>query len=384
MPAQSAARHMRASESSRVFFSLATALLIGFAAYIGRDVLIPLVVAGFLCFLIYTLKESFKSAPAIGRRLPNWLCYIAAFAVIIAFVFVLLGIIRRNAEAVSAAAPLYEASLKDLARKTIAAIDGSGVLPKDMMSVVQELQTQAIGLVTPALRNLGASLRSAAASSVTIFLYTVFMLVERGRIFRKINILSGAGMQRQAVNETIGDIGRMVRQYITVKTVSNLIIAGVSYAILAVLGVDFAGFWALLLFLFNFVPIVGSILAISGPVLLALVQPETGGVKLALLTLALLVAAEQIMSSVIEPRLIGKSLNLSPLVILISLGVWGGLWGFAGMLLAVPMTVTVMIILTQFSPTRPIAVLLSDNGEIAPIRHAALLRAERQPAAPAS
>ena len=75
------------------------------------------------------------------------------------------------------------------------------------------------------------------------------------------------------------------------------------------------------------------------------------------------------MSSLIEPRLIGRTLNLSPLIILLSLGVWGAIWGFAGALMAVPITVTIMIIFTQFNATRPIAVLLSDNGEIAPIGH---------------
>jgi predicted PurR-regulated permease PerM len=212
--------------------------------------------------------------------------------------------------------------------------------------------------------------RSLTGNSVTIFLYTVFMLLERGRIFRKINLLNSDEDTRRAVNETIGDMARLVREYITVKTVVNLIVATISYFIMLFVGVDFAGFWALLIFLFNFIPIVGAISAISLPVILSLVQPEGGGVQTALLALALLVGTEQAMSSGIEPRLIGRSLNLSPLVILLSLAVWGSLWGFAGMLLAVPITVTIMIILTQFESTRPIAILLSDNGEIAPIKHA--------------
>lgn len=373
----------RPSEEARIFYGLATAALIGLVAWVGRPVLIPLIVSGFLCFLIFTLKETVRRAPVIGRRLPDWLCYALAFAVIAAVFLGLLNIIRQNVAAVTAAAPLYEASLRRIAEDLASRVQQMGLLPDDFMSVVAELQTQAIGMVTPALRNVGAALRSAAAASVTITLYTVFMLAERGRIFRKIEILSGDAAQRQAVDETIGDIGRMVRQYITVKTVANLVIAAAGFATLTLLGVDFAGFWALLLFLFNYIPIVGSILAITGPTLLALVQPEIGGVKLALLTLALLVAAEQIMSSVVEPRLIGKSLNLSPLVILVSLGVWGGLWGFAGMLLAVPMTVTLMIILTQFPSTRPFAVMLSDNGAIAPMRHAPLRRATRPETEPA-
>ncbi|MBY0421949.1 MAG: AI-2E family transporter [Parvularculaceae bacterium] len=375
MTAPSAQRARDVGDVARIFYGLATAALIGFIAWVGRDVLIPLIVAGFLCFLIYTLKEQVKQAPLIGRRLPNWLCYFVAFAVIAGVFLVLLSIIRQNVEAVSAAAPLYEANLKRIAGDALSFVERSGLLPTDIMTVVQELQTQAIGMITPALRNVGAALRSTAASSVTIFLYTVFMLVERGRIFRKINILSGSGAQRKAVDETIDEIARMVRQYISVKTVSNLVVAAAAYASLTLIGVDFAGFWALLIFILNFIPIVGAFLGILGPVLLALVQPDGGGLQLALLALVLIVAADQVMSSVIEPRLMGKSLNLSPLVILVSLGVWGGLWGFAGMLLAVPMTVTVMIILTQFRPTRPIAVLLSDNGQIAPIRHAAIPRA---------
>jgi predicted PurR-regulated permease PerM len=135
-------------------------------------------------------------------------------------------------------------------------------------------------------------------------------------------------------------------------------------------GVDFAGFWALLIFVLNFIPIIGAISAISAPVLLALVQPD-GGADKALLALVLLVGVEQTMSSVIEPRLIGRTVNLSPLVILLSLAVWGTLWGFAGLLLAVPITVTVMIILTQFPDTRWAAILLSDSGQIAPIKHPA-------------
>jgi len=103
--------------------------------------------------------------------------------------------------------------------------------------------------------------------------------------------------------------------------------------------------------------------------LLALVQPDGGGVRMALIALVSLVGAEQLMSNGVEPRLIGRTLNLSPLVILFSLGVWGSIWGFAGLLLSIPITVTVMIILSQFQSTRAIAIMLSDNGQIADIKH---------------
>lgn len=364
---------------ARAFYALALATLIGVIVYLGRSIFIPLVIAAFLSFLMFTLKETIRQGPMIGRYMPHWLCYLVAFAMVVS-AFMLFGeIIKRNAEELIAAAPGYEARLNALTAAGLKRLSGLGVIPDPMMGGVDDLRDRAISLINPVLREVGAAIRALTGNSVTIFLYTVFILVERGRIFSKIALLSVSDDRRRAVDETIADIGRLVGQYITVKTGVNFIVAMVSYFIMTSMNVDFAGFWALLIFALNFIPIVGAISAISAPVILSLVQPDGGGVQKALIVLALLVSAEQLMSSVIEPRLISKSVNLSPLIILLSLAVWGSLWGFAGMLMAVPVTVSVMIILTQFHSTRPIAVLLSADGRIAPLRHAPL----SQPAAAA-
>jgi predicted PurR-regulated permease PerM len=354
---------------ARAFFGLALAVLIGFVAYVGRGVVIPLLVAGFLSFLIFTLKQTIRSGPLIGRFLPDWLCYLFAFAAIVSAVIFFVEIIRDNVEALVAAAPLYEARLREFSQEALSIVRDAGILPEDFVGGVDELRQAVLGAINPALAQIGQGARSLTANIVTIFLYTVFMLIEQGRIFRKIDLVSADPARREAVNAVIGDIGRMVREYVAAKTASNFANATISYFILRFVGVDFAGFWALMIFLLTFIPIVGSILAISAPVILALVQP-TGGAQTALLTLVLLAGTDQILSSVVEPRLIGKSLNLSPLVVLMSLAAWGTLWGFAGLLLGVPITVTLMIILTQFPATRPVAVLLSDDGKIAPLRRA--------------
>lgn len=360
---------VRIKGSAQLFFALALATLIAAIAYFGRSIFIPVIVAGFLSFLIYTLKETIRQGPLVGRFLPSWFCYLLAFAMIISIFVLFIEIIGENVDALLKAAPQYEDRLRKFTQDGIRYLREAGALPEDFIGGVDQLRSTALSMINPVLSEIGSAVRSLTGNSVTIFLYTVFMLLERGRIFRKINLLSADAEGRAAVNETIADIASLVRQYITVKTVTNLITAAVSFAIMTIVGVDFAGFWALLIFALNFIPIVGAITAIAFPVVLSLVQPEGGGVQTAALTLFLLVGAEQTMSSGIEPRLIGKSLNLSPLVILLSLAVWGTLWGFAGMLLAVPITVTIMIILTQFKSTRPIAVLLSDSGDIAPLRH---------------
>ncbi|MEM9619988.1 MAG: AI-2E family transporter [Pseudomonadota bacterium] len=357
---------------ARTFYGLAIAVLIGFIAYIGRGVLIPLVVAGFLCFLIFTLKENIRRAPVIGKFLPNWLSYLFAFVLIGFGIMLFVEIIKSNVESLLETWPSYEARLRSLIQEGLAFVRTLDFLPQELVGSVEQLQQAALDVIRPLLSQAAGSLRALTSNFVTfitVFLYLVFMLIERGRFFRKINFLGSSDRERQAINETISDIGVMVRQYITVKTVTNLITAIVSYVIMSLIGIQFAGFWALLIFVLNYIPIFGAASAITLPVLLALVQPEGGGLRMALIALVSLVGFEQVMSNGIEPRIVGRSLNLSPLVILFSLGVWGSIWGFAGLLLSVPITVTVMIVLSQFKSTRPIAVMLSDNGQIAEIKH---------------
>lgn len=364
--------HSGGQSMARTFYALAVAVLIGFIAYVGRGVLIPLVVAGFLCFLIFTLKENVRRIPVIGRYMPDWVGYLIAFALIGCGVMLFVEIIRSNVETLLNAWPSYEQRLRSLAEDAIAFFRTIDFVPQELLGGVERIQQSALDLIRPLLSQAAGSLRALTSNFltfITVFLYLIFMLIERGRIFKKIGLLGADDRQRNVINETIADIGVMVRQYITVKTVSNLVTASISYIIMLIIGIQFAGFWALLIFVLNYIPIFGAASAITLPVLLSLVQPDGGGVRMAVIAAVSLIGAEQVMSNGIEPRIVGRTLNLSPLIILFSLGIWGSIWGFAGLLLSVPITVTVMIILSQFRATRGVAILMSDNGEIAAIKH---------------
>lgn len=364
--------HSDGQSVAKTFYGIAIAVLIGFIAYIGRGVIIPLVVAIFLCFLIYTLKENIRRAPYIGRFMPDWVGYMIAFILIGGGMVLFVEIIRSNVETLLETWPSYEQRLRGLAGDAIAYFRTVDFLPQDLLGGVEQIQKSALDLIKPVLSQAAGSLRSLSSNFltfITVFLYLVFMLIERGRLLRKIELLGADDRQRRVINETISDIGVMVRQYITVKTLSNLVTATISYVIMLIIGVQFAGFWALLIFVLNYIPIFGAASAITLPVLLSLVQPDGGGVRMATIAAVSLIGAEQVMSNGIEPRIVGRSLNLSPLVILFSLGVWGSLWGFAGLLLSIPITVTVMIVLSQFHSTRGIAIMMSDNGKIADIKH---------------
>ena len=350
-----------------LFFGLGLAIMLTFVLWVAKGVIVPVVVSVFVSFLIVTVKRGIDRVPVVGRVLPEAVSFTLAFAVIVAVLFGLGAIVTANVEDVIDEAPAYYARLGQITQDGIAQAQAWGFVNEDAGEVIDDLRDTAIRFTRSGLTNVAGIAGGLVGGLVTILLYTAFMLVERGRFLKKITQIAGPEGASAIVSDVIDDIGHLVRQYISIKTLTSLLVAGVSYVIMLILGVDFAAFWALLIFALNFIPIIGSIIAVALPVVLALVQPG-GGLVLAGLTLALLFTAEQVVGSFVEPRLLGKSLNLSPLVILLSLATWGTLWGFAGMLLCVPITVAIMIVLSQFDASRPIAVLLSDNGEIAPLK----------------
>ena len=136
----------------------------------------------------------------------------------------------------------------------------------------------------------------------------------------------------------------------------------ISYAILTAVGVDYAVFWGFVLFLLNFIPTIGSLLGVLFPSLLALVQFPTLGPFA--VVVVLLAGTQFVIGNVIEPKLMGGKLNLSPLVVILSLVLWGKLWGVPGMFLCVPLTVIAMLVMGNFERTRPLAILLSADGDV--------------------
>ena len=128
------------------------------------------------------------------------------------------------------------------------------------------------------------------------------------------------------------------------------------------MGVENAVFWAFLIAMFNYIPYVGSFAGVA--VVVLYVAFAYGDLGLIALSLALLTAAQVYVGNILEPRIFARTLNLSPLTVLLALVVWSAIWGLAGAILAVPLTSIVTIVLAAFPSTRPIAVLASRDGDI--------------------
>ena len=168
-------------------------------------------------------------------------------------------------------------------------------------------------------------------------------------------------VRRKRAQRIGSTIRHSIEQYISVQTVVSLIQTVISYIAMVSVGLDNALFWALVIFILNYIPIVGGFAAVALPVIFGLVQFESltrvfilGGV---------LFGAQFIVANTLQPKMMGDSMNMSALVVVLSLTLWGALWGGVGAFLSAPMTVILMIILAQFPTTRWIAVLLSADGE---------------------
>ena len=147
-----------------------------------------------------------------------------------------------------------------------------------------------------------------------------------------------------------------------VKFFTSFLTAIITYIIMESVNLDFSLFWAILIFLLNFIPTIGSIVASIFPILLSLLQYNNTFVPFTIISVGI-ITTQLIIGNIIDPKLTGNSLNLSPLVLILSLVVWGHIWGIMGMFLSVPIMIIITITLFEFPQTKKIAILLSRDGE---------------------
>ena len=302
----------------------------------GRGLLLPFVLGVVLWYMIDALADAFEH-PRFGRlRLPRPLALVAAVCLMGGLLWVVGRTIGRNVSAVVAAAPNYERRLQILIN------EGARLVGVEQAPTISELFDRI------SLAETLSSIATAAASVVSVagivVIYAGFLFVEQVRFRRKLVI------------------DHDIRVYIRIKTTLAAITSALAYSVMASVGVDFAAFWAVMVFFFYYIPTVGSILAIVAPAMLTLVQFDD--LTPFLIVLLVFGTIQVVTANVVEPAIMGSTLNLSPLVVIVSLMVWGTIWGVVGMFLCVPITVVSLIVLAQFETTRPIAVLLSSDGRI--------------------
>lgn len=334
------------------FLGIIAFALILFLLVEARFMLIALVIA----IILFSLTSD--AINAIGRlrigrlRVPNWL------ATLVALLLIALGLLWLSTTVIAQVNQLLSTAISYAAEAEGALAELSARAGPN----VQEAVTAALrGVnITYWLRSVAGQASSMLSMSVLIILFVGFMFAERTWFPIKVARLAGTAASGRRIQATATQIMRRVNRYLVVKTAVSAVTAAAVWAIFNAVKLDLAGPVAMLTFVLNFLPSIGSIIATVLAVLVAWVQ--AGDLDVPLIVGLACTAVHFLIGNVIDPWLLGRTLRLSSFGIILALAFWGAIWGLPGMFLAVPISVAAMIICSRIDWLRPVAVILSREG----------------------
>jgi predicted PurR-regulated permease PerM len=284
---------------------------------------------------------------------PRWLALPIALVLVLSLVSLTIFVISRNLGIFATEARGYGVRLNEIVAQAHAALGLRGE-PPTVDVILARINP------TTLVREIGSAVQSVAADTVFILIFLAFLFSAAGTFSKKLDYIFADPRERARAAEVFASIRVSMERYIWLQTVVSLITCALTYPTLLLIGLDNALFWTFLIFFLNYIPTIGSIIAVALPTAFALVQFPN---LLPVAATAVGIGAWQfIVGNFVYPRMAGETLNLSTVVVLLSLALWGVLWGLAGAFLSAPLTVMLMIVLAQFESTRWIAILLSQDG----------------------
>jgi len=341
-------------KNSKTAYLLITFISIVLILYWGKDLILPLAIAIMISFVIKEVKKQLSKLSIKGYKFSNWVLTILSFGIIVLSLIVIGNVLYSNVIRITDVIPSYHKNINLLVSKFV------NFKSIDLTIITKEwLNAEKISSI---LKIAVESITSIFSNSILILLYLVFIMLESSIFSKKIKLIYTERKSYQDIKYIIDNINNSMSRYITLKTITSITTGVLSYIVLLLLGIDFAFFWAFLIFILNYIPTIGSLIATLFPALISLLQ--FGTFINPMIVLVAIGSIQFLVGNVIEPKLMGNSLNVSPLVVLISLAFWGTIWGVTGMILSIPITIMIIISCSQFKSTKWIAILLSENGNI--------------------
>jgi AI-2 transport protein TqsA len=324
-----------------ILFLLAV-IAVGAVLKVTATVVQPLVIALLLSFVLSPLVDRLHS-----YRLPWFVAILIVIVLLLAFGSLVAFVLYTSVQGVVRQFPRYVNRLLELLREVIETLE----LPPELIFEF-DITRQLGGY----LLTISGSFLGVMGSLTMVLIFVLFLLMEKPYLRPKImEALQGPRTDR--VFRIVGHINAQIGRYLSVKLVISLATGVLVWGSFTIIGVDFAFIWAVLAFLFNFIPSIGSILVGVTSFAFAIVQfyPQPNPI---VATGASMLAIQTIVGNIIDPKLQGDRLKISPVVILFSLLFWGWLWGVVGLFLAVPLTVAMKIALENVPGLESFGVLM--------------------------
>ncbi len=340
-----------------VALSLIIVFLIVWVLYIGRAIILPFLIALFLGFILEPVVRFFTR-----HKIPMFFAVIITLILSFVILYLLGLLVYANVQMFVDQFPRYQERmiqsidnflmkfnhLLEQSRYQIY-LDRSSWKQIDWISAIKNLN------IAEGLLNSVGSFITFLFKTVIVIIFLAYFLMGIRNIDTKIRLAFDHNQAEQII-AILNSVTNQIQRYLGAKMIVSFITGGISILIFLLFGLDFAIFWGFLIFLFNFIPNIGSIIASLLPVIFSLVQ--FGSISKAFWILVALTILQTTMGNLVEPRLMGRTLNLSPLMVLISLIFWGYLWGVAGMILSVPILAILTIIFENVPELRFLSVFL--------------------------
>ena len=323
------------------------------ALILGKSILVPFMLALLIYFLIRAIHRFIDKNSMIRVLVPSWVKNILSAVLIFTFLGVITNLLIVNAEHLILSFSEYQ-----------------GNLEKVMESMRLEFGIDLVKTATDKFNNINfTSLANTVFNSVTgflgsmlmVFFYVIFLFIEEGAFRTKLRLLF-RGDRFKKIEETLENMESSITHYIGLKSLIALISGVCCYIVCLSFGISSPLFWAFLISICNFIPVIGALAGVFMPAVFSIIQ--FGEFVTPLVFLLILGTLQTLISNFFEPWLMGDSLNISPLVALLSLVFWGAIWGIVGMIVSIPVTVILIILLAQLPKTKSIAILLSLKGKI--------------------
>lgn len=321
---------------------------------LGKDLLIPFIFALIIWLLMRKVRATFDLVPAIKKFVPVWFKTLLASALLIVALISLGRLIQFNIFQL-------ERSLPSNAQHLDTFIDQ---IRKWFPVTLDDLEQNADlkQLLGSYLSTFVNSLTAIVSNLFLILLYVIFLLLEESSFQQKLAKLFPKYTHHERMKMILDKIEHSLSNYIGLKSLLAFISAILCGSILYFMSIGAPIFWSLLIFLLYFIPTIGMFISSALPAFVFYIT--SGNYYFAGIIFATLLSVQAIVSNVLEVKIMGNSLNVSPLATIIALVFWGSIWGLTGMILSVPITVIMVIVFSHFPETRSIAILLSEKGEI--------------------
>ncbi len=321
----------------------------------GQYVFVPFIFALVLWFTVRIFTVVTQKIPIYGNLVPNWIKKIISTALIFLVLMFSSQVVLSSFNSIIKTHHDYDDNISNIIMTLNSSFD------IDVESYVKDnIATLDVKAIAGELFNAISTILS---SALMILLFVVFIFIEETQFDKKLQkIFIKNEKKYKSLMETLSKIEWSVARYLGIKTIVSLITGFFSYLVFALCDLNFAVFWAFLIFLLNFIPTIGSLLATVFPAVFSLLQ--FGDFSTGLVIFFVVGFIQVIIGNFLEPKWLGNSMNISPLLSIISLVFWGAIWGTTGMIISVPVTVVILIILSQFESYQSLAILLSEKGEI--------------------